>query len=190
VTLPAPLPAVEAALCEHFGQVPQRASVSFLGLESIEVLRFEPVPAELAYVTLGMARHPMSGSADRVDSGPRAELLIELRDPADRYVQVWRQLAVLAAAPAVEGVVYAAGSTVDLERPLAAASRCTGGVVTASALAPVEAIPGPVSVLQLWPATSVELAWCRVHGSAALQQRWADRGTDLLDLGRNAVALD
>ena len=41
--------------------------------------------------------------------GPRAELMLHLRDPADEHADVWRRLAVLAAAPAVEGVVYGRG---------------------------------------------------------------------------------
>jgi hypothetical protein len=44
-------------------------------------------------------------------------------------------------------------------------------------------------VLQLVPATQNELAWCRVHGSAELQQRWNDQEIDVLDLGRRAVDL-
>ena len=47
-----------------------------------------------------------------------------------------------------------------------------------------------MDVLQVVPATSAELAWCRVRGSGALQQRWADAAVDLLDLGRRAVDLD
>ena len=52
------LPTVEAALVEHFGHRPQRASVSFVGVDPIEVLRFEPIPGERAYVSLGMSPAP------------------------------------------------------------------------------------------------------------------------------------
>src|SRR5437764_13038837 len=71
------LTAVEAALVDHFGHRPARASVSFVGVDPIEVLRFEPIPGERAYVSLGMARHPMTGAAASVlaENGPRAELL-------------------------------------------------------------------------------------------------------------------
>jgi hypothetical protein len=44
-------------------------------------------------------------------------------------------------------------------------------------------------VLQVVPATATELAWCRVHGSAALRERWAEQHTDLLDLERAAADL-
>lgn len=177
---------VAAALEEHFAHVPARASVSFVGVEPIEILRFEPIPGERAYVSLGMARHPMTAAAEvvRLADGPRAELMLHVHDPVDAFPDVWRALAVLAASPAVEGVVYAAGMTVDTGRPLASGSRCTGGLVVESPLAPVSVAGAMVEVLQIVPATSNELAWCRVQGSAALLERWSDQGVDLLDLGR------
>jgi hypothetical protein len=186
------LAAVEAALVEHFAHRPQRASVSFVGVEPIEVLRFEPVPGERAYVSLGMSRHPMTGAAESVvaTDGPRAELVLHLHDPTDVLADVWRKLAVLAAAPAVEGVVHVPGMSVDLGEPLVGGSACIGVLITESPLADIETAAGPVRVLQAVPATATELAWCRVRGSAALRERWADAATDLRDLFRRAVALD
>jgi hypothetical protein len=186
------LETVEAALVDHFGHRSQRASVSFVGVDPIDVLRFEPVPGERAYVTLGMSRHPMTGAGDsiRAADGPRAELLLDLRDPTDEHADVWRRLAVLGAAPAVEGVVYAPGMSVDLGEPLAPGSVCTGIVVGESAVPPIETMAGPVAIFQATPAASTELAWCRVRGSAALLERWSAAGVDLLDLARKAVALD
>lgn len=191
MTLPAPLDAVDAALRAHFAHRPVRASVSFLGVDAIEVLRFEPIPGERAYLSLGMSRHPMTAaSAELVEAhGPRAELMLHIRDATDALTDVWRQVAVLAASPSVEGVVYRAGMTVDLGMALVAGSACTGAVVVDAPIAPIETTPGPVAVLQLVPATPTELAWCRVHGSAALHQRWAEHDTDLLDLTRRAVDL-
>lgn len=191
MTNPEVLTAVEDALADHFGQRPQRASVSFVGVEPIDVLRFEPIPGERAYVSLGMARRPMTAPdapALAVD-GPRAELLLHLRDPVDRHTDVWRRLAVLAAAPAVEGVVYAPGMSVDVGEPLSGAATCTGAIVTESVIDAVPTTAGAVAVLQLIPATPAELAWCRVRGSAALRERWADQRIDLLDLARRPVAL-
>ena len=186
------LAVVEAALVEHFAQQPQRASVSFVGVEPLEVLRFEPVPGERAYVTLGMSRHPMSAAAEltRAADGPRAELMLHLRDPRDHYADAWRKLAVLAAAPAVEGVVHTPGMSVDLGEALAAGTSCTGVLITESAIGDIETAAAAVSVLLTIPATPTELAWCRVHGSAALRERWTAAGTDLLDIGRPAVRLD
>jgi hypothetical protein len=192
VALAPPLDAVDAALCAHFGQQPLRASVSFVGVDPIEVLRFEPIPDERAYVSLGMCRRPMTPpDAELVaPEGPRAELMVHLRDATDRDADVWRRLALLAAAPAVEGVVYRDGMTVDLGEPLVPGSRCSGAVVTQSPLPAIESASGPIEVLHVVPATATELAWCRVHGSAALRERWREHGTDLLELHRDAVRLD
>lgn len=185
--MPADVNAVEAALVEHFGHRPQRASVSFVGVDPLEVLRFEAVPGEYAYVTLGMSRHPMTGAGEAVVAaeGPRAELLLQVRHRGEADRELWRRLAVLAAAPAVEAVVHRVGATVDLGQPFAAGSQCTGVVVTQSTVSVV----GEVEVLQVLPATANELAWARVHGSAALLTRWTDAGTDLRDLDRSPVGL-
>lgn len=186
------LAAVESALVEHFGHRPVRASVSFVGVDPIEVLRFEPIPGERVYVSLGMAGHPMTGAESSVlaTDGPRAELMLHLRDPGDDHADVWRRLALLAAAPAVEGVVYSPGMSVDLGDVLVAGSACTGVVVDTSPVGDITTGDGPVTVLQALPATSNELAWCRVRGSEALRERWRDAGTDLADLDRAAVRLD
>lgn len=186
------LTAVESGLVEHFGHDPQRASVSFVGVETIEVLRFEPIPDERAYVSLGMSRHPMTaGDAARVATdGPRAELMLHVRDPLDSFADVWRNLAVLAAAPSVEGVVYRSGMTLELGTPLVSGSACSGVLVVESALAAVGTADGPVAILQVVPATPVELAWCRVRGAPALRERWREQRTDLLDAVRRSVSLD
>lgn len=183
---------MEGALVEHFGRQPQRASVSFVGVEPIDVLRFQGPGDEWCYASLGMSRHPMTAVNEAVQrrDGPRAELMLRLRDPLYRFAEVWRQLALLAAAPAVEGVVYAANMSVDLGQPLAAGSLCTGVLVRESALAPIQTDVGPVTVLQVFPATATELAWCRVRGGPALAQRWSEAGTDLSDLGRSPVELE
>ena len=190
MTPQAVLDQVAAALREHFGQSPVRASVTFVGVDPIQVLRFEPIPGEWAYLSLGMSRHPMTAGAETIVSadGPRAELMLHVRAD-DRFADVWRRLAVLAAAPAVEGVVYRPDMTVDTGQPLAGGSRCTGAVIRVSAVADVDTPLGAVRILQAVPATSTELAWSRVHGTAALCERWARYGTDLLDLARGAVQL-
>lgn len=190
--VPAQLAAVEAALTEHFGCVPSRASVSFVGVDPIEVLRYPSTPGEWTYASLGMSRHPMIASETMAlpGGGPRAELILRIRHQASSDADAWRRLAVLGAAPAVEGVVYASGMTVDLGEPLVAGSGCTGAVIVESAIADVATVAGPVAVYEVVPATSTELAWARVHGAAELRRRWAQRGTDLADLHRRAVSLD
>lgn len=185
------LTAVEAALVEHFGQQPQRASISFVGVPPIEVLRFEPIPGERAYVSLGMSRQPMTAAVEPVLTmdGPRAELVLELHDPTDEHAEIWRRLAVLAAAPVVEGAVLTPGMTVDLGEPLVRASSCTGVLVTESVVPDVATDVGAVAVLQAVPATSSELAWARVRGGGALLGLWAEAGTDRLDVLRRSVPL-
>jgi hypothetical protein len=139
-----------------------------------------------------MARHPMTGAAEtvRVEHGPRAEVVLHVRDPTDAFSTVWRSLAVLAAAPAVEGVVYTPGMTVDIGAPLAPGSRCRGVVTAESSVPAVRLADEQVQLFRLLPATAQELAWSRVHGAAALLKRWEERGTDLYDLARSGVDLD
>ena len=180
---------VEQRLREHFEVAPQRASISFVGVPPIEVLRYGAEDA-VHYVTLGMSAFPLveaSESAIDVATAPRAELMLTTRDAPET---IWKSLAVLAAAPAVEGAVYQLGGRVDLTEPLVAGSLCTGGVLARSPLEPV-AVSGfaDIEILSLLPATATELAWARVHGTDALMQRWRDAGTPLTELARAAVDL-
>ena len=179
-------------MTEHFAQPPTRASVSFVGVEPIEVLRFEPIPGERAYVSLGMSRHPMTAASEVVvgADGPRAELMVHVHDHPGHGEVLWRNLAVLAAAPAVEGVVYVAGHDGRPRPAVGTRIALHGRRRRRSPLAAIDTPAGTVAVLQVLPATSTELAWCRVHGAAALRERWASTQADLLDLGRRAVALD
>ncbi|MGI8667004.1 MAG: suppressor of fused domain protein [Jatrophihabitans sp.] len=189
------LAAVEDAYRQHFELEPARASITFVGVEPIEVLRFDGVseadPAPLVhYLSLGMSRYPMTDPAEIVVDellGPRAELLLTTRGITG---EIWRQLAVLAAAPAVEAARYSAGSRVDLGQPLVAGTRCTGGILIEGPLRPI-AIDGlsSIELLRLLPATANELAWARVHGSEELIDRWTDAGLDLTDLMRDSVAV-
>jgi suppressor of fused protein SUFU len=191
------LDVVEAAYHQHFGLTPARASVSFLGVQPITVLRFsEPEPQAghaqslTHYLSLGMCRYPMTDPSQLpVDdqAAPRAELLISAEGRPD---ELWRRLAVLAAAPAVEGVVYEPGGRLQLGEAIIAGSRCVGGVLVNGPLPPI-ACSGmaDIQVMRVLPATSTELAWARVHGSAALIQRWTDHRTRLSDLLRDPVEL-
>jgi hypothetical protein len=190
------LAAVEHSVRAQLGGVaPARASVTFVGVEPIEVLRFDAGPQRW-YVTLGMSRRPMTGAdaAVVVVDGPRAELAITTVAGPDRPGRsedgLWRRLAVLAAAPTVEGVVYREGMAIELGEPLVPGSRCVGVVVGAAAWDPVGHGRIEVPILRLDPATATELAWSRVHGVPALRARWVDHGVDVGDLWRPAVDLD
>jgi hypothetical protein len=175
---------VERAVGAALGAPPQaRASTSFVGVEPIEVLRFVGVDS-VSLLTLGMSARPMGDESQGAEA--RAELLAEIHGGGG---DLWRRLAVLAAAQVVEGVIYSDGMTVDLATSLDASSICTGGLIAASALPAISTAAGDVAILQFIPATATELAFSRVHGTSELRRRWEDAGTDLLDLARASVAL-
>ena len=187
------LVAVEAHLLTALGQDSGRASVSFVGTERIDVLRFGPDPDDLVrYCTLGMSRAPMGdpGAELVATSGPRAELVLSVRDLHD---SVLRRLGALAASPVMEGVVVGPGAGLDLGEPLWDGAPFTAVLVgEPGGLVPdllLDAAHEPVRFVPLLPMTPHEAAWKRVHGSAALQSRWLDEGTDLRDPDRPEVDL-
>jgi hypothetical protein len=184
---------VEAHWRASLGSDSGRASVTFVGAERIDVLRFGPDEAGIVrYATVGMSRGAMTDpGASVIDStaGPRAELFLGLRGARDG---VTRALATLAAAPIVEGLVVAAGASLDLGEPLWPGARCTSVLVGApSGLVPdlPDDAGEPVRFFPLLPMTATEAAWKRVHGAAALEQRWLERGVDVCDPDRAAVDL-
>ncbi len=184
---------VEAHLLSVLGQDSGRAGVSFLGAERIDVLRFGPDPEGLVrYATLGMSRAPMGdpGALVVLEDGPRGELLLSVTDLHD---SVLRRLAVLAASPAVEGVVLLPGAGLDLGEPLWDGAPFTAVLVgEPGGLVPdlqLDAAHEPVRFLPLLPMTPNEAAWKRVHGAQALERRWLETGTDLRDPRRREVDL-
>ena len=207
--------AVEAHLLTVLGHDSGRAGVTFLGTERVDVLRFGPDPDGLVrYVTLGMSRAPMADPTAAVvdESGPRAELVLGVRGAVD---SVLRRLAVLAASPAVEGVVVAPGALLDLAEPLWDDAPFSGvlveepGPVPDLPLDPVRDHAGgdvlaaladssgtgvlveraPVRFLPLTPVTAAEAAYKRVHGPDALRDQWRAAGTDLADPRRRSAPL-
>lgn len=184
---------VEAHLLTTFGADSGRASISFLGAERIDILRFGPDPDGLVrYVTLGMSREPMTNPSEYDVSaiGPRAELILTMRGLID---DAFRPLAVLAATPAAEGIVIVPGAGLDVGAPLWPGGQCTavligepGGLVTDLEVGDVGEV---VNFLPLLPMTANEAAWKRVHGAQALEDRWLATGTDLRDPGRRSVPL-
>jgi len=146
---------VEAHLVASLGDVPVRASVSFLGVERIDVLRFGPGSAgRVVYATVGMSRRPMvdpaRSFADPV-AGPRAEVLLITEEAQD---SVLRALAVVAATPAVDGLVVRPGATLHLGRPLWDGSTATAVRVGELGLVPdlaLDAGHGNVRFLPLEP---------------------------------------
>lgn len=193
---------VEARLRSSLGEPDARASVTFLGTDRVEVLRFTGVEdgggrPVVRYATLGMSARPMADPTDPVADpvrGPRAELLLTVGAGAADTDKVLRPLAVLAASPQVEGVVVAPGASLDVGEPLWPGAPFTSVLVgEPGGLVPdLEPDGGmdPVRFLPLLPMTPVEAAWKRVHGARALEERWLAAGTDLRDPRRAPVRLD
>ncbi|MFV2118141.1 suppressor of fused domain protein [Streptomyces sp. Act-28] len=195
---------VEARLLSALGEPDARASVTFLGTDRVEVLRFtgtgtgngEDRPV-VRYATLGMSARPMTDPTDPVADpvrGPRAELLLTVRAGLADTGKVLRPLAVLAASPQVEGVVVAPGGSLDVGEPLWPGAPFTSVLVgEPGGLVPDLELDGgldPVRFLPLLPMTPNEAAWKRVHGAQALEERWLAAGTDLRDPRRTSVRLD
>jgi hypothetical protein len=176
---------VEGHLISALGPASGRAGVSFVGADPVDVLRFGPDADGLVrYATVGMSRTPMTDAAADViaSDGPRAELVLSVHGGQDSAL---RRLAVLAASPVVEGVVIVPGAGLDLGEPLWDGSRFTAVLVAApGGLVPDLAVGDsrePVRFLPLLPMTPNEAAWKRVHGAAALEERWLTQALDLRD---------
>ena len=181
---------VRARLRAHFATEPDAASVTFLGTQSFDVLRFGPRgDAVIHYVSLGCSREPMTDPADFAADpvrGPRAEVMVSLRGPTPAGLA--RSVAVLAAAPAVEGLVLAPDALVDLGTPLWTGAPFTAFLLDRSEIGDVD-LPAPidpVTVLSAVPITATEAAWVRLKGAEAMREAWRTDGVDTIDPGRKA----
>lgn len=193
---------VLAAVCEHLRahfttagieSEPDVAGVTFLGVERVEILRFGPdLENVYHYVSLGCSRYPMSDPSNPLADphrGPRAELSISLRaGPPVRGLV--RSLAVLAATPAVEGVVLVPDALVDLSGPLWEGAPFTAVLLGQSGIPELSLDPprDPVRFLSAVPVTQNEGAWVRLKGAGAMRQAWRDDGVDTLDPLRLAAS--
>jgi len=195
-----PLVPVAGHLRAHFAALgmdfePDVASVTFLGVERIDVLRFGPdhragLDGVFHHVTLGCSRYPMADPSAPVSDpllGPRAEVVLSLRSGASTTGLV-RTLGVLAATPAVEGVVLVPGALLDLSGPLWAGAPFTAVLLGDSDIPEFALTPprDPVQFLSAVPVTQTEGAWVRLKGAEAMRQAWTDDGVDVLDPGRRA----
>ena len=79
--------------------------MTFLGTEPIEVLRFPELTAWCTTCRWAAraTRWPIRLSSSPILRGPRAEIVLQLHDPG--LTGLARSLAILAATPAVDGVV-------------------------------------------------------------------------------------
>ncbi|MFJ7618879.1 suppressor of fused domain protein [Rhodococcus erythropolis] len=176
------------------GPDPTAASVTFLGVEPLDVLRFESPDGLVRYATLGCSRHPMGDPNELVADptrGPRAELVLTLRGGTGVASGVARTLAVLAAAPSVEGVVLLEDALLDLGEPLWKDTAFTAVLLGESGIADLT-LPepfDPVRFLGVVPLTGTEAAWVRLRGAAALREAWTEAGIDIRDPHRSAASL-
>jgi hypothetical protein len=189
---------VRAHLQAHFRRAgidtePDVASVTFLGAEPVDVLRYRPAAdGTVHYVSLGCSRHPMvDPTAVVVDSqrGPRAEVVLRLRDPG-QAAGLARSLAIVAASPAVEGVVLTPDALVDLGAPLWAGRVPFTAVLLGHSDIPdlpLEPPRDPVRFLSATPITATEAAWVRLKGADAMRDAWRSDGVDVLDPNRPAA---
>ncbi len=175
---------------------PITASVTFLGVEPIEVLRFSPPTGGLVhYASLGCSRHPMTDPAEIVTDpirGPRAEVVLQLRK-STHLTGLVRSLAIVAAAPAVDGVVLSDDALIDLGSPLWAG--VSGPASFTAVLLSRSDIPDlllepprdAVRFLSATPITATEAAWVRLKGADAMRQAWRTDGVDVTDPDRPAA---
>jgi hypothetical protein len=169
--------------------------VTFLGTERIDVLRFGPdfslgPDGAYHYVSLGCSRHPMFDPTEMVTDaihGPRAEVVVSLRGPTPKGLA--RSVAVLAAAPAVEGLILEADALVDLGEPLWASAPFTAMLLGDSDIDDVPLPPPrpPVRILSATPITATEAAWVRLKGADAMREAWQADAVDVLDPSRPAA---
>ena len=191
---------VRAHLRSHFAGAgitaePDYASVTFLGAEPIQVLRFGPVDGLVHYVTLGCSRHPMTDPTEIVADpvrGPRAEVVLRLRNPGPT-TGLARSLAIVAATPAVEGMVLTGDALIDLGEPLWARPSgrvpFTAMLLGASEIAdlPLQPPLEPVRFLSATPITATEAAWVRLKGAQAMREAWQNDDVNVLDPNRPAA---
>lgn len=170
---------------------PDSASVTFVGVERMDVLRFGPDRSGVYHhVSLGCSRHPMADSSVAVIDpvrGPRAEVVLSLRAGPPGH-GLARSLAVIASTPAVDGVVLAPDLLVDLGSPLWQGAPFTAVLLQDSGVPdlPLEPPRDAVRFLAAVPITATEAAWVRLKGAVAMRRAWADDGVDVLNPARQA----
>jgi Suppressor of fused protein (SUFU) len=192
---------VRAHLSAHFaeagcGAEPDVASVTFLGAEPIDILRFLPgADGVVHYVSLGCSRHPMIDPTAIVadpQRGPRAEVVLRLRNPGP-ICRLAHSLAIVAATPAVDGVVLTEDALIDLDSPLwekrSGPAPFTAILLGRSDIPDLSLDPprDPVCFLSATPITATEAAWVRLRGADAMRDAWRSDGVDVLDPNRPAA---
>ena len=192
---------VRAHLFAHFSSAgidtePDVASVTFLGAEPIEVLRFRPPPRRGGALRLAGLLAAPDGRSDRdgrrPERGPRAEVVLRLRNPGP-ITRLAHSLAIVAATPAVDGVVLTEDALIDLGSPLwdnpSGPAPFTAMLLGRSDIPdlPLDPPHDPVRFLSATPITATEAAWVRLRGADAMREAWRSDGVDVLDPNRPAA---
>lgn len=170
---------LRAHLRAHFARAgiltePDVATVTFVGVPPLDVLRFGPDGS-------GVIHYVSVGGSRQSDSTP-TEVVVSLRGPLTGS-GLARSVAVLAAAPVVEGLMPASDALVDLGQPAWKAAPFTAFLLGDSGIEPTAG----VQFLQAIPVTANEAAWVRLKGAGAMRQAWEEDGVDVLDAGRQAA---
>lgn len=186
---------VRAHLGAYFSGVgvlgePGEASITFLGADRIDVLRFGPDGDRVNhFVSLGCSKQAMADPTDFLadtEVGPRAEVVVSLRAPTPPGLA--KSVAVLAAAPAVEGLILEHDALVDLSAPLFENAPFTAFLLGQSPIGDLE-LPEPKEPVRFFTATPItptEAAWVRLKGAEAMREAWLADGVDVLDANRRA----
>jgi len=185
--------AVRAHLTDHFARrgitaEPVSASVTFLGAEAIDVLRFGPDgDGVYHYASVGCSRNPMVDPMAMVtESGPRAEVVVSLNGPTPTGLA--RSIAILASSPLVEGLVLELDALIDLQAPLWAGTPFNAFLLGASDIDELNwSDQEPVRLLSATPITATEAAWVRLKGATAMREAWQQDGVDVFDQRRPAA---
>jgi hypothetical protein len=100
-----------------------------------------------------------------------------------------RSIAIVASAPAVEGLILVPDALVDLETPLWQGAPFTAVLLSRSEIEDVVVAGSedPVVVLSATPITATEAAWVRLKGAEAMREAWRTDGVDVTDPGRPAA---
>ena len=165
---------LRAHLRRHFGSEPDVASVTFVGMAPIDILRFGP--------DAGGVIHYVSVGGSRASEGTPTEVVVGLRGPSATS-GLARSVAVLAAAPAMEGLMPAPDALIDLGQPAWKGAPFTAFLLGDSGIEPI----GDVQFLRAVPVTANEAAWVRLKGADAMRQAWEEDGVDVLDPDRSAA---
>lgn len=98
-------------------------------------------------------------------------------------------MAILAATPAVDGLVLVPDALIDLGAPLWSGAPFTAVLLGHSDVPdlPLEPPREPVQFLSATPLTANEAAWVRLKGAAAMREAWLNDGVDVLDPNRPAA---